>query len=325
MTAEGTTEQPAAQQPTKRMRLRYAGTCAVCGVAVAAREWAIYDRVAKTVTCMPCSEASAPAPAAPLMSSTPSMSSTPNTASTPSAPSAPSAPSESPHASAQVITPFAGVGGGSARREYERRKNARETRIRDKHPRIGGLILALTDEPQSTQAWATGAKGEEELAEGLNKLGGKGVYVLHDRRIPRTKANIDHIAVAASGVFVIDAKRYRNKRPILRVEGGLFRPRTERLLIGGRDGSKLVAGVHKQVNLVRGALGPTFEGHDVAVHGMLCFIDADWPLIGGSFSVDGVDVVWPRQAAKLLTQTGPLSDWVIRLLHHRLANSFPAA
>ena len=35
--------------------------------------------------------------------------------------------------------------------------------------------------------------------------------MLHDRRIPGTRANIDHIAVASSAVWVIDAKRYNGK------------------------------------------------------------------------------------------------------------------
>lgn len=47
---------------------------------------------------------------------------------------------------------FVGVAGGSAQREYERRKDRRESRIREAHPRIGGLILALSDDPQSTKA-----------------------------------------------------------------------------------------------------------------------------------------------------------------------------
>ena len=59
------------------------------------------------------------------------------------------------------------------------------------------------------------------------------IKLLHDRRIPRTKANIDHIAVTANGVYVVDAKKYRG-RPQLRIEGGILRPRVERLLVGSR-------------------------------------------------------------------------------------------
>ena len=99
-------------------------------------------------------------------------------------------------------------------------KATREARIRTAHPRIGGLVLALSADPQSTTAWAVGARGEELLATGLDGLAEQGVHALHDRRIPGSRSNIDHIAIAPSGVYVIDAKRYTG-RPNLRVEGGL--------------------------------------------------------------------------------------------------------
>ena len=215
----------------------------------------------------------------------------------------------------------AGVGGASARREYERRKDKRAGRIRAKHPLIGGLILAVIDEPQSTQAWAIGATGEEVLAKRLDKLTSKGLYLLHDRRIPGSKANIDHLAVGPAGVFVIDAKLYQG-RPQLRVEGGLFRPRVETLMVGRRDCTKLVIGVHKQVALVRATLthGPT-----VPVRGMLCFVNGNWPLIGGSFTIEDLDVLWPRKAEEIITQPGPFTDDEVRHLHQRLATAFPPA
>lgn len=102
---------------------------------------------------------------------------------------------------------FAGTAGASAQRQHDRPKTAREKRIREAHPRVGGILLALSDDPQSTKAWATGARGEEQLGRRLDGLAERGVRVLHDRRIPGTRANIDHIAVSSSGVFVIDAKR----------------------------------------------------------------------------------------------------------------------
>ncbi|WP_456846871.1 nuclease-related domain-containing protein [Cellulomonas sp. P5_C6] len=217
----------------------------------------------------------------------------------------------------------AGVAGNSARREFERRSAARETRIRDAHPRLGGLILAVSEQPQSTTAWARGAKGEEMLGRGLDSLADKGVRLLHDRRIPRSRANIDHFAVAPSGVYVIDAKRYAG-RPTLQVAGGIIRPRTSRLVIGSRDGTKLVEGVLKQVGLVRDALAAA--GHDdIPARGMLCFVDADWPLFGGSFQIDGVDVLWPRKAYERLTSPGALAPTIVDEIHRSLAEAFPIA
>ena len=44
------TEVPAPDE--KRMRLRYAGTCRACGVALPAKEYAIYEKSTKTVRCV---------------------------------------------------------------------------------------------------------------------------------------------------------------------------------------------------------------------------------------------------------------------------------
>ena len=141
--------------------------------------------------------------------------------------------------------------------------------------------------------------------------------MLHDRRIPRTRANIDHIAVSSAGVFVIDAKRYSG-RPTRQTTGGLFRPRVTLLMVGGRNQTKLVDGVHKQVHLVRNALDSAGFA-DVPVRGMLCFIEANWPLIGGSFDIDGVDVLWPKKAAEHLLVPGDLDEAMTERVHRSLA------
>lgn len=218
---------------------------------------------------------------------------------------------------------FGGVAGASAQREYERRKNKRETRIREAHPLVGGLILALSDDPQSTKAWATGARGEEHLGRRLDGLVRPGVHVLHDRRIPPGKSNIDHIAVCPSGVFVIDAKKYKD-RPILRVEGGLIRPRTEKLMVGSRDRTNLVVGVQKQIDDVRAALESADLGQ-IPVGGMLCFVEAEWPLIGGDFTIAGLRVLWPKKAADHILKVGDLDASTADHVHRMLAKSFPPA
>ncbi len=188
------------------------------------------------------------------------------------------------------------------------------------HPRIGPFLLAVFDDPQSTRAWSIGADGEQMLGRMLASMAGDSLRVLNDRRIPRTKANIDHLVVCPSGVFVIDAKRYRNARPALRVEGGLLRPRTESLTVGGRDRTTLVTGMQKQVALVRAALSET---HGVPVRGVLCFIDADWPLIGGSFTVNDAAVLWPKKLKALMTSPGPLDEAQIAELQWQLHEAFP--
>ena len=232
-----------------------------------------------------------------------------------------------PESALQKLVPeqsevFSGVAGASAEREYERRKNKRETRIREAHPRMGGLILALSDDPQSTKVWATGAQGEERLGRQLDGLVGGGVHVLHDRRIPPTKANIDHIVVCPSGVFVIDAKKYQGQRPNLRIEGGWIRARTETLIVGSRNGTKLVDGVHKQATLVRAEIDANGLSA-VPVGGMLCFVEADWPLMGGDFTIAGLNVLWPKKVASHIVKPGAVDVDTVERVYHALASSFP--
>jgi hypothetical protein len=154
-------------------------------------------------------------------------------------------------------------------------------------------------------------------------LNDRGVRLLHDRRIPGSRANIDHLAVGPASVFVIDAKRYRG-RPTLHVTGGIFRPRVETLLVGRRDCTQLVTGVLKQVQLVQAAL-EAFGHTQVPVIGMLCFVDADWPLIGGSFITQDVRVLWPRKVADQVLQPTVLDAAAIATLYTDLARAFPTA
>jgi len=122
---------------------------------------------------------------------------------------------------------------------------------------------------------------------------------------------------------VIDAKRYKG-RPELQVRGGFLSPRVQTLRVSGRDCTKLVEGVLKQVDLVRAATA--VQSVDVSpVCGMLCFIDAGWPLLGGSFTIDGVQVLWPKKAAQAITTEGPLARDQIARIHRHLAGAFPAA
>ena len=191
-----------------------------------------------------------------------------------------------------------GKPGASAQRRYERLRARDEARLREKWGRFGGIAVALSEERQSTRAWSTGAAGEVRVGTVLDGLASDGIRVLHDRRIPGTRANIDHLVVTSDAVWVIDAKKYQG-RPSLVVEGGLFRPRVEKLTVRGRDKTALVEGVVGQVERVSRAVP------GVPVRGVLCFVDADWPLFGGSFIVRGVDVVWPGELAnRIRLRTG---------------------
>ena len=103
-------------------KVKYDGVCSRCGVALRAGEVAVYVRQTHSIHCVVC-------------------------------------PSAGPVTEPPLID--TGTAGASARREYERRKTAREDRIRSRFgDRLGGVVVALTEDPQSTRAWALGARGE---------------------------------------------------------------------------------------------------------------------------------------------------------------------
>jgi hypothetical protein len=62
----------------------------------------------------------------------------------------------------------------------------------------------------STQAraWQRGAKGERHTARLLDRLGRDGYVSFHDLAMPNSPANLDHVVVGPSGVFVIDSKQW---------------------------------------------------------------------------------------------------------------------
>ena len=72
----------------------------------------------------------------------------------------------------------------------------------------------------------------------------------------------------------------------------------------------------RQLGLVRDVVG------DLPVTGVLCFVESDWSFFDiGGFTVNGVDVVYPRLLRKRLKaeQDGPLDVEAVR---DRLGRTF---
>ena len=169
----------------------------------------------------------------------------------------------------------AGVAGGSAAAEAEERL---QRRVEDVRRRYGDHAAGVAEQvgagEQSIASWRKGSNGESRLAAFVEREVGDGVLTLHDRLIPGARRNIDHIFVAPSGVWVVDAKSYKGK-VVKRDVGPLWR-REYKVYVGGRDRSHLVGGVQPQVEAVLASLrpDPTVEGTDV--HAALCFVDSEW-------------------------------------------------
>jgi hypothetical protein len=206
--------------------------------------------------------------------------------------------------------------GASAQRIATHRTDRRERSVREQHPRIGGLLLAVQTTPQHEKAWASGAVGERTVGKTLEALAARNsMYVLHDRRIPGSRANIDHIVVAHSGIWVIDAKRYQNKL----IETRLRRFRST-LVVGGGAEPQLTEGVTRQAGIVRELLDGAFP-----VRPVLCFVDARWQRFNCSLAVDGVRVCPPSRLGKVLLGRGPITEEGVEDLGRSLSRSLRAA
>jgi hypothetical protein len=79
-----------------------------------------------------------------------------------------------------------------------------------------------------------------------------------------------------------------------------------------------VDGVLKQVDVVSGLVDA-----EVQVGGVLCFLEADWPLLGGSFTTRGVQVLWPKKLYPQLQAGGELTAEAIGVIHRTLARQLP--
>lgn len=268
----------------RQMPLQYAGICDICGRPLAKGVHALYDLTAKTVRCLECSNEL----------------------------DAPDTLRSDPFGS------DAGMAGASAQREYERRKTARENAIKGRHGRLlGGLIVALTEEPASIRAWARGASGERQLAAAL--AGIAGIHVLHDRRVPGTAGNIDHLVVAPAGVFVVDAKFYQGLVRIRDVGG--FRKTNKRLYVGRWDCSQLAENMDWQVEAIRQALSAAHVDPLPPITPVLCFIHGDWPFFRPPDVYAGVRLEGERSLRALVAASGALDGATIDRLAHILARS----
>jgi hypothetical protein len=145
------------------------------------------------------------------------------------------------------------VAGASAQHEYERRRARRKAVDRRVLPWVaivavvllivsyivlensvpgvgwGGplLILALVIPflglSRQEVNWRRGAEGERIVGAALDALERSGFRSLHDRRMPRSRANIDHITVADGRAYTVDAKRYSGAIAVRR-GSALFTP-----------------------------------------------------------------------------------------------------
>ena len=280
---------------SRMMGLRYPGRCARCGTAADKGVLACRDAVTKQIYCKACAPCDA----------------------TDSDDSAAKSASGGGLSDRAGIDP--GVAGSSAQRKYDHQVAKRERSVRSRHPIIGGVLLALFDEPQHTRAWAAGAKGERAVSRTLESLAEQGVVTLHDRRIPGTRANIDHIAIAPSGIYVIDAKFRETGRVTKRPEGPIWNPGPGCLYVGDRNCTSLVGKMAGQVSAVTTAVQDVPGARVVPIQPMLVFVNAEWGFLASPFTLAGVWVGSRKAMAKTVGGPGPMGTTGIEMLEQAIA------
>lgn len=237
-----------------------------------------------------------------------------------------------------------GSAGGSARRTYERRRatsDARRTeRLFRALPRaivaaivmgglmaytrqafgvpiaalIGVVILLEAALPrQSTVAWATGAEGEERTASYLDPLASEGYVVFHDRKIPLSKANVDHIVIGPTGVFVVETKNV----------AGDLRVRGDEVRIGGRR-IAIVEEVGREVDATWNAVASVLAPKGLPVIAVVCAHRADLPFFRRS--VASIRIVSGRGLARYIRdQPQVLSTAEVQELRRLVARAMPGS
>lgn len=262
------------------LTLRRPDVCVACGSELPAGARAWWDQSARTVTCTGCWDGGASVAGAPPV---------------------------------PITELECGQAGASLDREYERRKSNRERRTREAHPHLGGLLLATRGTPQHEFAFHQGAVAERAVADSLKRRTAPGpVITLHNRQMPGSRGDIDHLAIAPTGIYVIDTKDWKGQVQIQTPWVG-----APKLLIRGRDCTKLIDGLDRQITAVRSALDR--DGYEkVPIQGALCFTKADLPLLRAQ-KIRGHLLLYPKALTKRLNAEGPLQSAVIEQLASHLA------
>ena len=128
-----------------------------------------------------------------------------------------------------------------------------------------------------TLAWRHGAQGERRTARLLAPLERQGYQVFHDLAIAGSAANVDHLVIGPTGVFVIDSKRYRGH---LHYSAG-------RLWHSGRPLDRSLATLWWEATQVAETLG---FGPDLHIYPVLCVHVARLPW-RRDLLVDGIPVL----------------------------------
>ncbi|WP_067144001.1 nuclease-related domain-containing protein [Microtetraspora malaysiensis] len=168
----------------------------------------------------------------------------------------------------------------------------------------------------SVTAWRKGAAGERATARLLRRLERAGYTVLHDRALPASRANVDHLVIGPAGVFVVDSKKWDRRTRISGVRG--------RIWIGKRPAGPVVTPVLFEARAV-GTTLTRATGRRVDVIPVVAVHGAQMPQ-WGALAVDGVTLLRARRVPGWILRHGRQLDVdTVGLLAAAAASALPPA
>lgn len=147
-------------------------------------------------------------------------------------------------------------------------------------------------------------RADEPVGEFLEReLGDVGI-VLHDLRVPGSRANIDHVVVAPSGVWVVDST-WRSE---------------SRLDVDGSGGLVCIDAMERQARVVASAVSGS--AREVPIRAALCFRETHWGGSPRAFWIDGLLVTYPTDLVGRVRQEGSLDEETVGWIAARVALDF---
>lgn len=184
---------------------------------------------------------------------------------------------------------------------------------RGKDP-VGGSAALRESRVRHDHNFTKGAAGEYLMDISLHKHVNEGAVILADRSVPGTAANIDHVVVAQSGVWIIDSKYWRGA---IDYRASTRMGMDTRLYVGGVDRTSVVEKIFNLVIPVAQLIGDK----SVPIRPALVFIEGDWRKLSATrilanrpYQHLGVWISWPKAIWKKINETGPLDGETV----HRL-------
>ena len=144
--------------------------------------------------------------------------------------------------------------------------------------------------------------------------------------MPDRRANIDHVVIASSGVWIIDSKLWKGHIRVKNASSLLSA--SQKLMVGDRDESACTEKIYRQVIPIANLLGDP----RIPIHPALAFIDGDWgsgiafrAIRNRPYEMLGVIIAWPKAIIAKISEDGPLSKGAVASIASRLDAALPPA